>query len=326
MRAMNMIKEGIKQKDIARILGVSQTAVTNWKKRAAQGGLKALRKRKRGVPTGTKRRMSEEQEKQIQRLITDKTPDQLKMAFALWNRDAVRQLIEQRFGITYTLQALSMILHRWGFTPQRPVKAAYEQRPAEVRQWLDETYPQVRQKANKENAEIWWGDETAIKPECHHRRGYAPKGRTPLVRQPAKRFHSSLISAVNNQGSLQWMALRESLNAEIFIKFLRQLIKGRKRKVILIVDNLRVHHSKPVKAWVNEHRERIELVYLPSYSPDLNPDEYLNNHLKQTVTARGAPRSESELKANVSVSLRILKGDRKTVRNFFKHPKVAYAA
>ncbi|MCC5807807.1 MAG: IS630 family transposase [Opitutales bacterium] len=241
-------------------------------------------------------------------------------------RSGNRQLIEERFGVTYTLEALSLILKRRGFTLRRPVKAAYEQRPAEVRQWLDETHPKVRAKAEAENAEIWRGDEFAVKLECHHRRGYAPKGHTPGVRQPAKRFHSSLISAVNNQGSLLWMALKESLNAELFIQFLGQLIKGRKRKVILIEDILRVHHSKPVKAWVGAHKDRIELIYLPAYSPDLNPDKHLKNHLKQTVTAERAPRTESELNAKVSVSLYMLKGERKTVRNFFKRPVVAYAA
>ena len=191
---------------------------------------------------------------------------------------------------------------------------------------MQETYPKVKAKAKEENAEIWWGDETAVKPECHFRRGYAPKGKTPEVRQPAKRFHSSLISAVNNQGKMQWMSLKEALNAVRFIEFLEKLVKHRKRKLILIVDNLRVHHSKPVKEWVEKHKHRLELVYLPAYSPELNPDEYLNNHLKQTVTKDGPSTSERELEDKVWLSMTLLRCKPDLVASFFHHPAVRYAA
>ena len=218
-----------------------------------------------------------------------------KMRFSLWSREAVQKLIEERFDVRFGRHHVGRLLNRWGFTPQRPIKKAYEQRPAEVKRWMQETYPKVQAKANEENAEIWWGDETAVKPECHYRRSYSPKGKTPIVRQPAKRFHSSWISAVNNQGKMQWMPLKEPLHAQSFITFLKQLAKHRKRKMILILDNLRVRHSKLVTAWVAENKQRIERVHLPTYSPELNPDECLNNHQKQTVTKEGPSTSESEL-------------------------------
>ena len=324
-QAIKALESGKSQAAVARELDVSRAAVNGWWKRHREGGWKALRKRRRGRKTGTDRKLSVEQEKEVQRVIVDKTPDQLKLRYALWSREAVGELIKERFGVEYSLQNLSVILKRWGFTPQRPLKQAYEQRPAEVKQWLEQSYPEVEQRARAENAEIWWGDETAIKPECHFRRGFSPKGKTPVVRQPAKRFHSSLISAINNQGKMQWMPLTEALNSERFIKFLRQLIKYRKRKIILIVDNLRVHHSKPVKEWLSRYKNRIELVFLPAYSPELNPDEYLNNYLKQTVTKEGPPKDKETLDDDVWFHMTCLRDLVDRICSFFLHPKVRYA-
>ena len=325
-QAIRAIKSGKTQTRVAEELGVHQPTVNRWWKRYQSGGWSAVKKRKRGRAPGTDRKLTAEQESHIQKMIVDKTPDQLKMRFALWSREAVRQLIIREFGVDYSIKTMSEVLRRWGFTPQRPVKKAYEQRPAEVKKWLEESYPEVEARAKAEKAEIWWGDETAVKPECHFRRGYSPKGKTPVVRQPAKRFHSSLISAINNSGKMQWMALDQALNAEIFVKFLKQLIKYRKRKIILVVDNLRVHHSRIVKQWLEKHKDRIELVYLPAYSPDLNPDEYLNNDLKQSITKEQVPRDKPELDAMVWVKMTLLETATEKIRAFFRHPLVRYAS
>jgi len=325
-QAIRSVKKGKTQTEVAAELGVTQSTVNRWWKRFEGGGWAALRKKRRGRRLGSGRKMSLDQEEEIQKLITDKTPDQLKMRFALWTREAVRQLILDRFGIEYGLQTMSTVLSRWGFTPQRPLKRAYEQRPAEVKRWMEQTYPQVEKKAKAEGAEIWWGDETAIKPECHFRRSYSPKGTTPVARQSAKRFHSSLISAVNNRGKMQWMPLKEPINAESFLRFLKQVIKFRKRKIVLILDNLRVHHSKLVRQWLERNSHRIELVFLPAYSPELNPDEYLNNYLKQTVTAEERHTDKADLDATVKVKMILLEVHEHLVKSFFRHPAVRYAS
>ena len=324
-RAVKMLQKGQTQKAVAEDLEVSRSRVNGWWKRFESGGWQALKARKRG-PKGDSRKLSAEQELEVQQIIAEKTPDQLKLKYALWTREAVGNLIKERYGVVYALQSLSVVLKRWGFSPQRPLKRAYEQRPQEVERWMQETYPSIEAKAKAEKAEIWWGDETAAKPEAHVRRSYAPKGQTPIVRQPAKRFHSSIISAINNQGKMQWMALQEALNVETFLKFLGQLIKFRKRKIILIVDNLRVHHAKAVKAWLEKRKDRIEVYYLPSYSPELNPDEYLNNDLKQNLSRDGVPKNKSQLDARVSVAMFMLQGRPEKIRSFFRHPRVTYAA
>ncbi len=323
-QAIRGLKSGKTQVLVSKELGVYPSTVNEWWKRYQAGGWEALRKKRRGRSYGDKRKLTIEQERRIQKEIVDKTPDQLKLRFALWSREAVRDLIELRFGVRYELTGMSSVLARWGFTPQRPVKKAYEQSPEKVRQWQQEQYPELEKRAKQEKAEIWFADETAVKPECHYRRGFSPKGKTPVVRQSAKRYHSSLISAVNKQGKMQWMPLKEAINSDIFLKFLRQMIKFRKKKIFLVVDNLRVHHSKPVKQWLEENQHRIELIFLPSYSPELNPDEYLNNYLKQTVTRNERPKDKEDLDALLSVQMILLECRKWLVRSFFRHPNLQY--
>lgn len=326
-QAIKRLKAGETQTEVARTLDVARGTVNRWWKAYTEAGsILVLRKKQRGRPAGSSRKLTQEQEEEVQKVITDKTPDQLRMKFALWTREAVGRLIQERFGVVYSLQSLSVVLKRWGFTPQRPLKRAYEQRPEQVDRWMKETYPAINERSKKEDAEIWWGDETAVKPEAHVRRSFAPKGKTPVVRQPARRFHSSLISAINNQGKMQWMALSDALSHESFVRFLEQLIKNKKRKVFLIVDNLRVHHSKEVKAWLETRKDRIELFYLPSYSPELNPDEYLNNDLKQNMNRDSIPINKTQLDGKVVNTMKTLSKARSKIRSFFRHPRVAYAA
>ncbi len=104
-------------------------------KRYLADGAGALKPAARGRKAGSGRILSEEQESAIRQIICDKRPEQLKMAFALWNRAAVMQLIEHECGIKLSLRGVGNYLKRWGFTPQKPIKKAYEQRPEAVQAW-----------------------------------------------------------------------------------------------------------------------------------------------------------------------------------------------
>lgn len=262
----------------------------------------------------------------MKRAITDKTPDQLKFPFALWTRKAVQELIKQLFSIEMPIRTVGEYLNRWGFTPQKPLRRAYEQNPKAVKQWLDETYPEIAKKAKKENAEINWGDETGLCNDSQHGRSYAPKGKTPAICLNAKRERINLISSITNQGKVRFMIYDSTMNAQMFIKFCRRLIKDAGRKIFLILDNLRVHHSRIVKQWVEKHSDQIELFFLPSYSPELNPDEYLNCDLKAGVHSRAPARSKGQLKSKAISHLRMLQKKPNRVRKYFHHPKIAYAA
>jgi transposase len=245
--------------------GLSWPGVRAALDRYEAGGMAALKPAIRGKKLGTGRSLSRDQEQAICRTICDKRPEQLKMEFALWSRAAVGQLIEQECGIKLHVRSVGKYLARWGFTPPKPIKKAYEQRPEAVRQWLDEPYPAIAERAKVEGGEIHWGDETALVNTDVRGRSYAPAGQTPVAYAVGgTRQKLSMLATVTNQGKARWMIIDEAFNADRLIEFLEALVKDAAKKVFLILDNLRVHHSKPVKAWVAERQDRSNCSICPA--------------------------------------------------------------
>ena len=324
-QAIRLRKKGETYERIGEIVGVHEDTVWKWCKKYEEEGIAALKAKKLGRPVGSGRRLSADQEIEIQNLISDKTPDQLKLSFALWTRQAVQELIKERYKIDYHVRTVGKLLSRWGFTPQKPLKQAYEQRPAEVSKWLNEEYPAIAKRASEEGAEIHWGDETGIRSDSQHGRSYAPRGKTPVIRLSAKRTSISMMSTVTNQGKVRFMVYHESMNAELLIKFMKRLVKGSDRKIYLILDNLRTHHSKKVKEWLKDKKEDIEVFYLPAYSPELNPDEYLNCDMKAGVHLKPPARNNEGLKKMLESHMRKLQKLPERVKKYFKHPKISYA-
>lgn len=325
-QVVQLHKKGIKILEIADIVGVSRNTVGIWLKKYKAEGAKGLKAKQRGRKLGEKRTLTKEQEREVQKLIQDKTPDQLKMAFALWNRKAIKELIFRLYSIDMPIRTVGDYLKRWGFTPQRPLKRAYEQNPAKVKNWLTEEYPTITKRAKLEGAEIHWGDETGMKNDSNYSRGYAPAGQTPVLRQNAKRFSMSMISSVTNQGKVRFMCYDGAMNAQIFITFLKRLIKDNDQKIFLIIDNLRVHHSKLVKEWLQDHEDQIELFYLPAYSPERNPDEYLNRDLKVSAANKAPVRNKQQLKRQLISHMRKIQKLPNRVKSYFKNQYVQYAA
>jgi transposase len=312
VQVIRLRKAGRTYDEIATLTGLSRTGVFDICKRHAASGSSALHDAAGGRKLGEQRLLSPAQEALVQKLIADKTPDQLKMPYALWSRAAVAELIEQRFGLKLKVRTMGMYLQRWGFTPQKPMRKAYEQSPAAVKKWLDEDYPALAQRARAEGAEIHWGDESGL--------------RSDDVRVPNKRHGLSIISTVTNKGQMRWRIFDGALNSTILIDFFKRLIKGQKKKVFLILDNLRVHHSKPVKHWLAQHAEYIEVFYLPSYSPELNPDEMANADLKQAVTKLAPARTKLQLVKATARHLRSVQRQPQRIKKYFEHDPVRYAA
>lgn len=325
-RAISLIKSGEKQKNIAILFGVREATVSNWVKSYKSDGLKGIKDKTRGIKSEDKKYLTTYHENQIKKMILDTMPDQLKLPFALWTRKAVRELIERELGIIMAINTTGDYLRKWGYTPQKPKKRAYEQNPKQVQKWLGEEYPAIVKKAKKEKAEIHWGDETGARNSNQHGRSYAPKGKTPVKLSKAKRFSVNMISTVTNRGKVEFMIYSGTMNSQRFIEFMKQLIKGKTKKTFLILDNLRVHHSKIVKEWIEENIDKIELFYLPSYSPEKNPDEYLNCDLKYGLSMRPSPKNEKQLKDNVENHMKMLQENKERVKKYFLHEDIKYAS
>lgn len=323
-KAVKAVLGGMKQVEAAKVLGVTHQAIGKWLKAYRQGGLKTLKAKRQGRPRGGS--LLGWQSAQIAKSIVDRCPDQLKMPFYLWTREAVGQLIERKFGVRLSVWTVGRYLGRWGFTPQKPMRRAFEKNPEAVHRWLDEKYPAIRKQAKQEKADIYWGDEMGMRSDHTVGRSYGRRGQTPVILGTGVRFGCNMVSAITNKGQLNFMVFKQRFKANVFEEFLRRLVRQSERKVFIIVDGHPVHRSGKVKKWLNKNEKHIRLFFLPSYSPELNPDEILNQDVKSNAVGRKRARCQSELIANVRSFLWGRQHRANVVKKYFSEKHVSYAA
>jgi len=470
MRALQGCALGMKHGEVARMLGVARETVSRWWSAYKSNGLEGLPDDRTGRPVGSGRTLTDEQGRHIQQLIDEHSPEDLAIAAPLWSRRAVRDLIKKEYGISMAVRTVGQYLKRWGYTAKRPQRHARDQDPEEVREWLEETYPEIERRARAEEVEapqasaavvqpaesevqsppqdagpsedrvavpqpedttaeatpqdaepsdespavpqpektevqatpqdaepsagsvavpqptdttaqvpprdaepsdgshavpqppdtttaakqqdaepsddspavpqaekttaqarakkgeILFGDETGVAADEHPRYGYARKGQRATMPVPDPHIRVNVLSTVSNEGTLRFMTYKGGLNAKRFIEFLRRLLRTTTRKIYLIVDQLRAHKAAAVKKWLSSRTDKIELHLAPRRSPELNPDEYLNNDLKGNVHAAGLPHNENELRSRVLAFLRKLYHTPGRIMSYFQHPCAQYAA
>ncbi len=326
LRALRGCELGLTEVQVAGLLGVARETVCRWWAAYAGHGVPALPQRRSGRPLGSGRALSDAQAEHLQQLVRTHQPEELGIAAPLWTRRAVRDLIRKEFDLDLAERTVGRYLKRWGFTAKRPRRHARDQDPEEVRQWLEETYPAIEARANREGAEIHWGDEVGVAANQQPARGYAPRGEAATQDVPDPHIRANQISTITNHGEVRFMTYTQTMTAALFLVFLGRLLRSTTGKVFLIVDRLRAHMTPAVQAWVAAHQERIEVFYLPRYSPELNPDEYLNNDLKGQVNATGLPHDKVEVRSHIQEFMRRLLHLPEHVMNYFQHPSVQYAA
>lgn len=312
------------QKQAAEIFGLSIRSVNRIWAAYKAGGKRAVENKKRGVRTGKK--INGKQAAEVRHLIKDKMPDQLKLPFGLWTRAAVQQLILDRYQITLSRWQVGRYLKDWGYTPQKPVSKAFEQNPEQVKEWLDKEYPAIKKRAAKENATIYFEDEVGMRSDHQAGKSYAPKGQTPVIKKTGQRFSLNMVSAISNKGHVEFMILDGTFNGKVFLEFLQGLIKYKHQKIFLVVDGHTAHKTKEVKAWLEDHIERIELFFLPPYSPELNAQEYVNQDLKTNVIGKKRPINKAQMRNDVEDFMNKRKNDKKQVQKYFHQVHVRYAA
>jgi len=324
MKAVAAVLEGRTHVEVAEIFSVPRQSVDTWMKLYNVGGWNALKAKKKGRKKyGALRPW---QAAQTVRSIEDHCPDQIKLPYVLWTREAVCDLIEKRFGIKRSVWTIGRWLAGWGFTPQKPMRRALEQDPAAVQQWLNEEYPAIKTDAKRENALIYWGDEMGLRSDDAVGRSFARKGHTPIMHATGKRFGCNMISAITNRGEMAFMVFKGTFVTDLFLTFLERLIKHTMRKVYLIIDSHPVHVSKLTKEWLSKHEETIKVFYLPTYSPELNPDEMVNQDVKANAFRSAHPRNQPEMMQGVRSYLRSTQKRPDIVRNYFHEKHVRYAA
>ena len=326
VRAVFLVEKGATHMEAALAVGVHRGTVSRWCGAFRRNGTSDIEKGKRGRRAGDQLILTEVEARRVQRWIRDKMPDQMQLPFALWTAQAVRELIHKKLGKTLGLSTMQLYLKRWGFTSQKPLTRATQRDPQKIAAWLEQDYPSIAARAKRDKAVIYWSDETGICNQDQIGKGYAPKGQTPILTQTGQKFSTSMIAAVSNRGLMRFKLYKGALNVAIFIDFMKRLIKDAKQKVFLIVDNLRVHHAKAVQDWLARHKVEIEIFYLPAYAPEHNPDEYLNNDLKQTIKNKPRAKTRDDLVAATSSILKSIQKRPDRVKSYFHAKHVRYAA
>lgn len=325
-RTILLRQSGASFSDIATFLGIHRNTASAWWKAYEREGEARLSQHQRGRRLGEARYLSPEQETSIQSVLLAQSPFELGIDSHLWTRRAVQILMQQQSGKTIAIRTVGEYLKRWGYTPQKPLKRAYEQDPVAVQSWLDQEYPALKSLAQKEQAQIHWLDQSGLTSRDHRGRGYAPQGQTPQVRMIQDR-HARLnyIASVTNQGKVRFMLYDERFTTPVMIRFLTRLRSDHHTPIFLILDNHPVHHAKALKNWVKEQDGKLRLFYLPSYSPDLNPAEYLNCDVKYGVHSKAPTLNKAQLAQRALSHLRKLQKLPSRVQSYFEHPSIAYA-
>lgn len=324
-RVVAAVRDGLGKSEAARTFGVARQSIHNWMTALEKGGRSALRARKRGPKKGSTL-LAPHQAATVVRMVTASCPDQLRLPFALWTREAVCALARRRFGVAMSVWTAGRYLAAWGLTPQKPLRRAYERDPAAVKRWLEDEYPAIAARARREKAEIHWGDQMGLRSDHQTGTSYSKRGVTPVIPGTGQRFRCNMISTVTNRGTLAFMVFTESFTAAVMVRFLRRLTRHAGRKVFLIVDGHPVHRSATVRRWVADNAAKIDLFLLPSYSPDLNPDEFLNQDVKSNALGRRRPRDRREMIAGVRAYLRSTQRQPAIVQRYFNAESVRYAA
>lgn len=324
VRAVRRIQDGVSPEIIARVLGVDRSTVYGWLARYRRGGWNGLKAKP--LP-GRPPKLDGKKLRWVYDTVTRKNPLQLKFAFALWTREMIAKLIKDKFDIVLSAVSVGRLLAQLGVTCQKPLHRARERDESLVQQWLKKDYPKIKKMAQKQGAEIYFGDAAHIRSDHHAGRTWGKKGETPIVETTGARHGMSLISAISSRGHMRFMIKEQGgVNAGVFIEFLKRLIAGAKRPIFLIVDRGPAHIARKTKAFVESLNGSLRLFYLPPYSPDRNPDELVWKHLKADTVGRMAVTSKDDFKAKVRSSMRQLQNNPEKISSFYQKPSLRYAA
>ena len=315
----------LKQLDAVEIFDVSLAAITKWVRIYRKQGLKGLNKKRQGRPTESGK-LKGWQASWLVRTITDKCPEQLKMPWVLWTREAIQHLIKEKFGVELSISSVSRLLKKWGFTPQKPVRRAYQRNPKVISAWMQKEYPKIHNQAKQEKAELHWCDAMGIRSTDQVGRSFGRRGQTPVIQSSGSRFKCNMISTITNPGTCRFMVFKDQFTVDVYLKFLRKLIYKQDRKIYLIADNHRVHHAKKVQKWLKKYADKISVFFLPPYAPELNPNELLNHDVKANAMKLKRPKSVDQLQKLVRSFVNSVQKTPQKVSNYFKKSELNYIA
>ena len=321
LRAVDQVAKGSHPEDVAEALGLHRKTVYGWLAKHRTGGREALLAKP--VP-GRPPKLPADQLRRLYLLIVGNDPRQLQFEFALWTREMVRELIAREFKVRLSVVSVGRWLKALGMSPQKPLYRAWQADPDAVAAWKREQYPAIAAEAKQAGATIYFADEASVRSDYHAGTTWAPVGRTPVVSSTGARFSVNMISAISAQGALRFSVIDGTLTAEKFIDFCKRLLHDAPGPVFLVLDGHPVHRSRAVTHFAAGTQGRLRLIRIPSYSPQLNPDEWVWKNVKHDGVGRGGITGPGQFKALAVGALRRLQRMPHIVRGFFADPSLAY--
>ena len=311
---------------VVRVYNIPGRTVFDWLARYRSGGWHKLREGKRG---GRPKKISGPIMAWLYQAITLGDPRQFQLPFCLWTLDIVRNVLKEQHGIVIKKSAASRLLKHMGLSPHRPIYRSYKRDPKEIGKYLNKTFPEVKRLAKRMGAQIFFVDEAAVRSDCHHGTTWSPVGETPAVEDSGDRFTLKLISAITQRGDMRFGFIEGRMNTDRYIEFLRKLRKDAGCPIIVVADNASYHKAKKVKALGesagDKGGEGIHVAMLPTYCPELNPDEQVWNHAKRRLGKLCVITKEEMRDALTSIMYSIQR-TRSLVCSFFKLKDTEYAA
>ncbi len=304
MAIRRVIEDGANPSDIAAEYGFCRNYLYPWLKKFREEGWEALAER---IAEGPAPKLSEKQRQQVKRWILGKDPRQYGFDFGLWSRRIVQALIREKMSVELGLTAVGRLLASLDITPQKPLRRAYERDPGAVTFWLEERYPELKARAKRMGAKIFFLDEAGFQSDPPLGRTYGLKGQTPVVVTSGQRQSVNVISAVNARGEFWAATYAGTLNAEAFVAFLQNFMKSQNGKVFLVIDGHPAHKANLVTKYVESLEGQLELHSLPGYAPDLNPDEFVWSHMKKNGVSKVPLKKNESLKKRIEEDLNKIK-------------------
>jgi transposase len=320
-RAVQRVQEGESPEQVIKTFGFSRACIYNWLARYRAGGWHAL---KTGSRTGRPRKLDGRQIAWIYRTVVEKDPLQMKFQFALWTRVMIAIVIKKQFGVKLSESSVGRLLRQLGLTCQKPLFRAYQQNPQAVKEWKQKEFPEIRKRAKRVGAAIYFQDESGIRSDFHSGTTWAPKGQTPVVQVTGARFGLNMVGAISTRGQMRFMVVKGSVNADRICDFLQRLMHSAENPVFLIWDGHPTHRSKQVQECISSFEGKLEVYFLPSYSPELNPIEQVWNNVKKHGIGRKKIFGPDQLKTAILGQLRKLQRLPAIVKSFFRHPDCVY--
>src|SRR4051812_22099986 len=314
LRALQLERQGWRQRAIAEALGVREETVCRWLARAAEGGPDALRSR---PGPGRPPLLSRRQKGLIPEFLWHGA-EAYGFAGEVWTCARVASVIQEEFGVLYHKHHVAKLLKELGWTPQMPIRRAIQRDEPAIRRWRDEAWPRLLRQARQERRVLVFEDESGFYLLPGLVRTYAPKARTPVIREKQTRDHLSVMGGMTPEGKVYTLVKQKSLNGLHCIEFLEHLRAVTGQRLLVIWDGSPIHRRAAVTEFVAQSKGTIRVERLPGYAPDLNPwDEGGWNHLKNVQMHNLACHDLEELHEQLHLAVDRLRHRPHLVKAFF---------